>query len=45
MPVTKSDDMIVLQANPLKPVRRLSVKEAALRMLRDVSRGQDDLNR
>lgn len=42
MPVTKSDDMIVLQANPLKPVRRLSVKEAAFRMLRDLATPETD---
>jgi hypothetical protein len=39
---TKTPEMIILPANPLKPARRLSAKEAALRMLHELAIPQDD---
>jgi len=42
MPGTTTPEMIVLPANALKPVRRLGVKEAAMRMLTELATGGDD---
>ena len=42
MPGTKTPEMIILQANTLKPIRRLSTKEAAVRMLRELAFSEND---
>ena len=39
---TTTPEMIILPANPLKPARRLSAKETALRMLHELATVEDD---